>query len=76
MNELDNEKLMLQLNELKKEVEEVENMESYPFKPEIKEKNINKVLYGKNYWEEQANNLSNKINTNLIFDYNKDVFLE
>ena len=49
------------LNELKKEVEEVENMESYPFKPEIKEKNLNKVLYGKNYWEEQANNLSNKI---------------
>ena len=49
------------INELKKEVAEVENMESYPFKPEIKEKNINKVLYGKNYWEEQANNLSNKI---------------
>ena len=49
------------LNELKKEVEEVEKMESYPFKPEIKEKNLNRVLYGGNYWEEQANNLSNQI---------------
>ena len=47
------------LNELKKEVEE-EQLEFYPFKPEIKEKNINRVLYGRNYWEDQANNLSNK----------------
>ena len=49
------------LNKLKKEVEEVEKMESYPFKPEIKEKNLNRVLYKGNIWEEQANNLSNQI---------------
>ena len=42
------------------EEEEEENVK-YPFKPEIIQKNINKVLYGNNYWEKQANNFSNQI---------------
>ena len=50
------------IEELKKEVmEEKEESEKYPFMPTINQKDLNRVLYGNNYWEKKANNFSNKI---------------
>ena len=45
---------------IKHEKLKYENKE-YPFQPEIKYKNIGRILYGNNFWEELANNLSNEI---------------
>ena len=49
--------------ELKKEeaMEEKQEFENYPFMPTIRQKNVNKVLYGNNYWEKIANNFSNRV---------------
>ena len=38
-----------------------DNSEEYPFQPDIRPKNIGRVLYGNNFWEDKANNLSNEI---------------
>ena len=55
-------KFNLKLEQLKKEaMEEKQEYENYPFMPTIREKNINKVLYGNNYWEKKANNFSNQV---------------
>ena len=53
-------KLYTKLKEIKRETNK-KNNEEYPFQPEINHKNVGKILYGNNFWEELANNLSNEI---------------
>ena len=49
------------IEKLKKEaMEEKQESEKYPFMPTIRQTNINKVLYGNNYWKKKANNFSNQ----------------
>ena len=61
-NEVYKNKFEKKINELKKEeFEEEEENIKFTFKPEIIQKNINKVLYINNFWEKRANNFSKKI---------------
>ena len=61
-NEVYKNKFEKKINELKnEEFEEEEENIKFTFKPEIIQKNINKVLYINNFWEKRANNFSKKI---------------
>ena len=53
-------KLYKKLKTIKRKTQK-DDSEEYPFHPEIRHKNIGKFLYGNNYWEDKANNLSNEI---------------
>ena len=53
-------KLYLKLKAIKRQTHK-EEIEEYPFQPEIKHKNFRRILYGNNLWEDLANNLSNEI---------------
>ena len=53
-------KLYTKLKSIKKQTKK-DDSEEYSFQPEIRHKNIGRVLYGNNYWEDKANNLSNEI---------------
>ena len=53
-------KLYTKLKEIKHQAHKKEK-EEYPFQPELNHNNIGRILYGDNYWEELANNLSNEI---------------
>ena len=53
-------KLYTKLKEIKREINKISNVE-FPFQPEINHNNIGRILYGNNFWEELANNLSNEI---------------
>ena len=46
---------------LKREIMFVNEMDDFPYKPNIQAKDLNRVLYGKNIWEKKANNFSNKM---------------
>ena len=53
-------KLYTKLKSIKKKTNK-DDSEEFPFQPEIKHKNVGRVLYGNNFWEDKANNLSNEI---------------
>ena len=53
-------KLYTKLKYIKRKTQK-DNSEEYPFQPDIRPKNIGRVLYGNNFWEDKANNLSNEI---------------
>ena len=53
-------KLYTKLKSIKRQTQK-DDSEEYPFQPEIRHKNIGRILYGNNYWEDKANNLSNEI---------------
>ena len=53
-------KLYTKWKEIKHQ-EHKKEKEEYPFQPELNHNNIGRILYGDNYWEELANNLSNEI---------------
>ena len=53
-------KLNKKLKIIKNESDIMDKVE-YSFKPEINHDNIERILYGKNLWDELANNLSNEL---------------
>ena len=53
-------KLYTKLKYIKRKTQK-DNSEEYPFQPDIRPKNIGRVLYGNNFREDKANNLSNEI---------------
>ena len=53
-------RLYTKLKEIKRETNK-KNNEEFPFQPEINHNNVGRILYGNNFWEELANNLSNEI---------------
>ena len=53
-------KLYIKLKKIKHATHKKDN-EEFPFQPEVTHNNFRRILYGNNFWEELANNLSNEI---------------
>lgn len=56
----DKDKRYYKLKKIKHQSHKKDKIE-YPFQPEIRHNNFRRILYGINFWEEMANNISNEI---------------